>query len=1234
MALAVGTKLLNGRYELIGSKISESGQGELWGARDTAEYAKAYMLKAWPFYADKPPDVQRALWDSELRTLYRVRSTPGSEQSLLQLHNVGIDHNVRYFVMIFKTQGLQTLTSVLNGDRSAYSWLSGSQGARRELWQMLGNIADGLDLLHQQQVVHRCVSPDSVFLEPGEGPESCRLGGFEWSIRLGQPAVGQATRMGWETPPEQWHGSGFGPDADWYAFGILAARCMLGIEHLNNSPVQTVQTHKARHLQTLNHLRNVPRGKLLAMESDLIRRLIEEDPALRYRHHSEIANAIREIIRELQQAMPGDAAASRHLVIIDPRNHRLVEACLERGLRQDLALEPGDAFDVGRPAHVTKLLGFLYRDFRQGGLLTPIPNRDLYCLSGSSMHLRIGPAHGIIADEQSWQNAFCTGALDYATNAADSAVKIPAERLKFFSTTNMRDLGNELGSSASWEAVLPRIDRAQTRRAEQERFSEFVRITNQIDILIRDAELFRCRVIDVQEQDGICIRARVVEIAREHPPLQKFRTAGGMAEFLLREKSSGKAESSLIQLYPGDVESIARRLKDQADWQVEDVDIAEHTVTLVPAGGEGPPPKVGEERVLRTKGLSGQVLLIKRRKEAIDRLNGHNYLLESVTTPGAVLMDSTPEDLLEGGGEDLPVPLSIDTVDRSKLGQIKKILGVRPIYALQGPPGTGKTHLVAWLLREILEEDPVAQILITAQAHPAVDVLRAKVEEEAFHEVPINKRPLAIRLRRSLSDRSDGLTVAERGSEQYVTRELLENTITELDRGSEEQPLAGVQADWHAACDEMLKELATSDATLTKEFRELVKRSASITYSTTSDGDLAALADEVSYDWSIVEEAGKAHGFELALPMYLGHRWLLIGDPKQLPPYRIEDYQKAVSEMDATVEALEALDGDASMLDRDFLRQWRQRSDEERAEFKKYSQAWLKVFEQLHKLCSFHEHEDGLLSGQHRMHPDIGELISEAYYDFKLEHYTRDPVTQEPEQKILHGLSAPPQIAGKAVVWLDIPTADVDPRCAENNVPKYRNFAEARALDNFLRALRNSNADRQLKLAILSPYAQQVGYLRDQLNSADFQHMLRANGIRFAPDPRRPDMDGGNRARDGFFTVDSFQGNQAEIIAVSMVRNNTELAGKGLGFLVDGSRMNVLLSRAERLLVLIGSWEFFRSQVSHVSRDKNEPSELQHLAVVLDRLEAWFAEGKAVRIAADLSGLTDAHGRELQARGA
>ena len=79
--------------------------------------------------------------------------------------------------------------------------------------------------------------------------------------------------------------------------------------------------------------------------------------------------------------------------------------------------------------------------------------------------------------------------------------------------------------------------------------------------------------------------------------------------------------------------------------------------------------------------------------------------------------------------------------------------------------------------------------------------------------------------------------------------------------------------------------------------------------------------------------------------------------------------------------------------------------------------------------------------------------------------------------------------------------------------------------------------------------------------------------------------------------------------------------------------MNVLLSRAEQLLILVGSWEFFRDQVSHVSRDKEEFSPLRHLAVVIDRLGNWFAEGRAIRIKADLTGLPDVPHAHFQAGG-
>ena len=79
---------------------------------------------------------------------------------------------------------------------------------------------------------------------------------------------------------------------------------------------------------------------------------------------------------------------------------------------------------------------------------------------------------------------------------------------------------------------------------------------------------------------------------------------------------------------------------------------------------------------------------------------------------------------MDTGLMELPLTLDEKQVDESKQANIRDILRVRPIYSLQGPPGTGKTTLVSHLLGQILKEDNVAQVLVTAQAHGAVDVLR------------------------------------------------------------------------------------------------------------------------------------------------------------------------------------------------------------------------------------------------------------------------------------------------------------------------------------------------------------------------------------------------------------------------------------------------------------------------------------------------------------------------------
>jgi hypothetical protein len=127
-----------------------------------------------------------------------------------------------------------------------------------------------------------------------------------------------------------------------------------------------------------------------------------------------------------------------------------------------------------------------------------------------------------------------------------------------------------------------------------------------------------------------------------------------------------------------------------------------------------------------------------------------------------------------------------------------------------------------------------------------------------------------------------------------------------------------------------------------------------VTYCTTSAGDLEVLADATqSFDWAIIEEAGKAHGFDLALPLQAGHRWLLIGDHKQLPPYRFKDYREGIDVLDEAVAALEDLPERAgNLLDVEWIRSWRDRRDEERAEFKEYARRWLNTFERIFEYCS------------------------------------------------------------------------------------------------------------------------------------------------------------------------------------------------------------------------------------------------------------------------------------------
>ena len=101
--------------------------------------------------------------------------------------------------------------------------------------------------------------------------------------------------------------------------------------------------------------------------------------------------------------------------------------------------------------------------------------------------------------------------------------------------------------------------------------------------------------------------------------------------------------------------------------------------------------------------------------------------------------------------------------------------------------------------------------------------------------------------------------------------------------------------------------------------------------------------------------------------------------------------------------------------------------------------------------------------------------------------------------------------------------------------------------DYFERIGKTRILNERLDVGIISPYRAQVQYLRSQLKKKEwfkpFRHLITVN------------------------TVDGFQGQERDIILISLVRSNDE--GQ-IGFLRDLRRMNVAITRARMKLIILG----------------------------------------------------------------
>ncbi|MVM40973.1 AAA family ATPase [Spirosoma sp. HMF3257] len=190
----------------------------------------------------------------------------------------------------------------------------------------------------------------------------------------------------------------------------------------------------------------------------------------------------------------------------------------------------------------------------------------------------------------------------------------------------------------------------------------------------------------------------------------------------------------------------------------------------------------------------------------------------------------------------------------------------------------------------------------------------------------------------------------------------------------------------------------------------------------------------------------------------------------------------------------------------------------------------------LEKCVSLHPEAVSLLDEQYRMHEHIMGYSSQVFYENKVRAHA-----SVARHSLFEG--------DTSLVFVDTAGCGFDEKLEGTSST---NPEEAALLIKHLTQLVADLSTRYTKqdfptIAIISPYKQQITILKDQLLSA-------------------PELqDYGNKISVN--TIDSFQGQERDIVYISMTRSNAE--GE-IGFLSDIRRMNVAMTRARKKLIIVG----------------------------------------------------------------
>jgi superfamily I DNA and/or RNA helicase len=186
---------------------------------------------------------------------------------------------------------------------------------------------------------------------------------------------------------------------------------------------------------------------------------------------------------------------------------------------------------------------------------------------------------------------------------------------------------------------------------------------------------------------------------------------------------------------------------------------------------------------------------------------------------------------------------------------------------------------------------------------------------------------------------------------------------------------------------------------------------------------------------------------------------------------------------------------------------------------------------------------DVMLTIQYRMHEQIMNFSSNQFYKGEL----------QADESVANKLLGTDEWLAQPLTFIDIAGCGFEEKFNQEN-QSISNVEEAtlllKHLQQLIEHIQSTDPDilqRQFQVGVISPYRAQVAYLQEQLAAYPLLVEL------------------GKSLSIG--TVDGFQGQEREVMYISMVRSNDR--GE-IGFLNDIRRMNVALTRAKMKLVVIG----------------------------------------------------------------